>query len=491
MPRAKTLLAINDSLASWGEFVGFKPAKHHRLLVDTLEKAARGEKKKVILVLPTGSAKSTWSSVLFPPWYLMKYPKNGILACSHGAALAKHFGRKCRDLIEKYPEELGYQLSQTSQAADEWENSEGGYFFSAGVTGSIAGRRAHLGMIDDPVGSREQADSQIYRDKVWEWYRWDFTRRLQPNASVVIISTRWHEDDLVGRLLAKEPGEWELIHVPFTVETAEQEAIDPLGRKIGERIWPEYFTADMEKELRKDPRAWQALQQGSPSPDEGAHFTQEMLVGYNSYNDIPKDLRIYSVSDHAVRTKQMNDRTCIINFGVDSRNHIWILPDVWWKRADTLEATEQMLAVAKRHKPITWWSGRDNIRGSIGPFLRQRMLEEQIYVSLVEVVEGKDLTKRSQAIHGRCSMGMVHFPVFASWWAQAQDEILKFPRASHDDFVAALALIGMGLDQLVAAPMAEVEKEPEPFCLADVTAKWLRNQREKHSRKELAYANGL
>lgn len=421
----------------------------------------------------------------------MKYPRNGILACSHGAALAKHFGRKCRDLIDKYPEELGFKLSESSQAADEWEIQEGGYFFSAGVTGSIAGRRAHLGMIDDPVGSREQADSQTYRDKVWEWYRWDFTRRLQPNASVVIISTRWHEDDLVGRLLATEPGEWELIHVPFSVETPEQEAKDPLGRKIGERIWPEYFTADMEKELRKDPRAWQALQQGDPSPDEGAHFTKEMLVGYNSYSDIPKGLRIYTVSDHAVRTKQMNDRTCIIPFGVDSRNHIWILPDVFWKRVDTKEAVEEMIAVSKRRRPLTWWSGRDAIRGSIGPFLKQRMMEEQIYISMVEVVEAKDLTKRSQSIHGRASMGMVHFPAFASWWPMAMDEILKFPRASHDDFVAALALIGMGLDQLVSAPIVEQEKEPEPFCLKDVSVKWLKAQQEGFRRKETAYAHGL
>ena len=457
--------------------MGHVPAEHHKLLIRVLQEASEKPRSRVILVLPTGSAKSTYASVYFPPWYLKRHPNHGILACSHSAHLSESFGRKCRDMIDKFPVELGYSLSDRSQAAQEWETSAGSYYFAAGVTGRIAGRRAHLGLIDDPFGSREEADSAVYRDKVWDWWEWDFKRRLQPEASVILISTRWHEDDLVGRLLKRERGEWTLIHVPFSIETPAQEARDPLHRKIGDRLWPEYFTAQMEADLRKNARAWAALQQGEPSPDEGLMFTADMIVPYDSYDDIPKSLTMYCASDHAVRTREANDLSCFIPAGMDANGHLWIMPDAWWKRGHTGEQVSAMLDMAERREPMFWFAGRDHITGAIGPFLATQQAERHVYFALVELSDTSDKSKKAQAIHGMMSMGRVHFPAFAHWYSQAVAELLRFPAGEHDDFVDAIANLGRGLRYQRRATPAEPErKEPEPFSLKDINIKWLKAQ---------------
>lgn len=438
-----------------------------------------------MLILPTGAAKSTYASKLFPPHYLGKYPKKTILACSHSAHLATSFGRACRNLVDSHEVELGYKLSQDSQAADEWETDKGGEYFCAGVGGRICGRRADLGLIDDPIGSQEDADSETHREKVYQWYRTDFASRLKPNAAIVIMTTRYHEEDLAGRLMKEEGNEWEIIHLVMVVETPEQEAKDPLKRKIGERIWPEYFTEDMVRELKKHPRGFLTRQQGMPTPDEGAFFTKEMFVPYNSYSELPEDLTIYAASDHAVRVRQENDRTCMGAVGVDSRKHIWILPDLYWKRCDTLAAVDAMLELGKRRRPLFWWSGRDNIRGSIGPFLRERMMEQNVYINMVEIVEDKELKRRTQSIHARFAMGTVHCPTFAAWWPQALGELLQFPRSAHDDFVAWLALIGMGLDRVVAPQPVTAETREEVFDLHNIKGSWLKDQKRRARRAEV------
>ena len=428
---------IRSDLNQWARFNGYEPAAHHRMMNNLLMKVTRREIKKLMLILPTGCGKSVYSSILFPPWYLGRHPKHAILACSHSESMATKFGRAARNVVDRFGEVLGYKMSEWSSASGEWETTAGGEYFAAGVTQRIAGRRCDAGLIDDPFGSKDDADSALYRDRVWDWYGDDFMSRLKPEAVIILITTRWHEDDLAGRLMARERGEWTIVEVPRVVETPTEETNDPLGRKIGEMLWPEYFTMEQDTELRKDARAYQAKQQGKPSAETGAFFTSDMLVGYNSYADIPAEesMRFYCASDHAVRTKQMNDLNCFIPFGVDSKGVIWILPDVWWKRGDTGEQVDQMFLMAKRRNPIYWFSGKDHITGSIGPFLRTRMSDENTYFAVVELSDVADKMKKAQAIHGMCSIGKVRFPKFdASWWPQARAELLSFPHGTHDDF---------------------------------------------------------
>lgn len=399
--------------------------------------------------------------------------------------MATKFGRTCRNIVDLCPEELGYKMSEFSAAAGEWETNKGGVYFAAGVTQRIAGRRGDLGLIDDPFGSREDADSQARRDLVFDWYRSDFMSRLKPNACIVIISTRWHEDDLCGRLMQQERNEWTIIHLPRVVETPTHELNDPLGRKMGNMLWPEYFTKEQDAELRKDARAYQANQQGEPSAASGTFFTSDMLLGYNSYQELPSEesMRFYCASDHAVRTKQVNDLTCMIPFGVDYRGTIWILPDVWWQRGDAATQVDEMLNMARRRNPLYWFTGKDHITGSLGPFLRTRMHDESNYFNIVEMSDVADKVKKAQAIHGMMSVAKVRFPTFAQWWPQARSELMGFPHGAHDDFIDALANCGRGLLMLNRGQMpAKAEEAYKPFNLHSVNVSWLKEQKSKLDR---------
>ena len=167
-----------------------------------------------MLFLPPGSAKSTYGSILFPPWYLAGASHKSIIAASHTAELAERWGRKVRNIVEEDAAVLGYGLAGENRAAGRWETSAGGEYFAAGVGGSITGRRADLAIIDDPVRSREDADSETIRDKQWDWYNFDLVTRLKPDAAVILIMTRWHEDDLAGRILQAEEARWRVVRLP-------------------------------------------------------------------------------------------------------------------------------------------------------------------------------------------------------------------------------------------------------------------------------------
>jgi hypothetical protein len=223
---------VRRSLTEWCRYRGYEPAAHHRLLIDRLERVARGEIKRLAVFMPPGSAKSTYASILFPPYMMARQPGRSILAVSHTTELAEKWGRSVRNLIVEHSATLGVRLSDDSHAAGRWELDNGGEYYAAGVSAAIVGFRADGILIDDPIRSREDADSQHVRDKTWDWYKSELLTRLTPGGWVILIQTRWHEDDLAGRIIAEMEcgGErWEIVSLP-----AEAEPGDLLGRKPGE-----------------------------------------------------------------------------------------------------------------------------------------------------------------------------------------------------------------------------------------------------------------
>lgn len=475
--------SIRTSMRLWAQACGFQPAKHHDLMIERLEALDNGtaEKRKVMFFLPPGSAKSTYSSKLFPPKFLVK-PNRSILACSCSYTLAEQFGRYSRNLVKDHSSELGYELKQDSQSAGEWETTNGGLYFCAGVGAGIAGHRADLGLIDDPVGSQEDADSKLARDKQYAWYRNDFVPRLKPGAAQVLIMTRRHEEDLAGRLLAEEGEEWDVVKVPMIAGSD-----DPLGRSPGERLWPEWFTNEMLNDAKKNPQTFASLYQQEPSPEEGDVFKKDWLIPYtiDDLLRVQSELRIYCASDHAVSTAQDADLTCLLAGGVDADGVLWILPDVWWQRASSDQTVTAMLEMARRRHPIIWWAEKGHISKSIGPFLRKRMVEANVHVRIDEVNPARDKQTRAQAIAGRMSMGMVRFPKFATnWWPQAEHELLSFPHGKHDDFVDALAHLGRGLEFMTGNQRPAPEPERRHFQKSDLTFKWLKESDERRRRAE-------
>ena len=484
-------LLARDEFEFWCRLNQFKWSAHHRILGQHLEKVASGEIQRLAVLMPRGSAKSTYSSRLFPGFYLNKNPKHCIIAASHTQELADKHGRAARNFVTGNGPCIGLDMSPDSQAASRWATQQGGEYFGIGVGGSVVGSRADLVLLDDLIAGVEAADSQLEKDKVWDWLLFDLMPCMKPGARMVLVNNRWDQDDVAGRMFdpknehynAKEAAKWTVLRMPLVAE--DDGTPDLLNRKPGELLWPEYYTWDMVDSFKRDPRSWNAQYQQRPSAPDGDFFKKDWLQGYKP-DELPKNLRIYLASDHAVSTKQTADKTCVIPVGVCENNFIWVLPDIIWGRLDTHEVTEQVLDLIDRRKPLTWWAEKGHISQSIGPFLRRRMLERCIYTSIEEVTPAKNKRQRAQAIHGRMSMGMVKFPKFAPWWPDAEAEILSFRGEgdAHDDFVDTLSWIGRGLSTMTPAKAKQQRTDPRP---KPMTGAWLMEDEEYQKRQRAAY----
>lgn len=454
------------------------------------------EPLRLMVMTPPGTAKSTYLSKLFPPWVFAQFPilqeamqkvkeraePLGVLACSHSADIARDFGHVARNYAMAKEKYLGYQINRDSRAADKWALSNGCYYQSAGVDTGISGRRMHIGFIDDFCGQEQDANSQLFNDAVWVWYENDFVNRLQPIAARIIIANHRNEDDLCGRLLAKEKHKWRVIRFRLLIENEQQAAEDPLGRSVGEWIWPEYFTKEQVEERMSNPRA-SGIQQQEPSPQEGGFFRKDWLLGYDPSEiaDL-SEFRFYAASDHAVSEKQAADLTCLL-VGAYGRGKLYIMPDFAWERMGSKAAVDAMFKLVKKYRPINWWAEKGHISKSIGPFLQDRMIEEGVFASIQEVTPAADKMTRAQSIHGMMSMGLVRFPRFAPRWSAVERELLLFPNGKHDDFVDALAHLGRGIHEMSPGSKAVVLPTPKINDTAFTPSiKWLKETTKRHER---------
>lgn len=423
--------------------LGFKPAAHHVLLLDALEKVERGEIERLMVCMPPGSAKSTYTSVVFPSWFLGRNPKLSVIAASHTQELAERFGRRVRNLVaaKEFGNVFGISVADDSASAGRWDTTEGGEYFAAGVGGSITGRRADLAVIDDPVKSREDADSERSREKAWDWYTNDLLTRLKPGARQIVVMTRWHEDDLGGRILARERDRWHVIEIAMEALPG-----DPLGRKVGDRLWPEWFTDDMVQVAKMDTRAWNALYQQQPASEDGDYFKADW---FGEYDSLPPGLTYYGASDYAV-TEGSGDYTEHGVFGVDAMNNVYVVD--WWRGQSTSDVwIERKCGLIKAYRPLCWFGESGPIRRAVEPYMLRRMNELQAYCRLEWLPSISDKPTRARSFQALSSMGKVFVPRNAGWKSELMGQLLRFPVGKYDDGVDVCSLIGRGLE-LVHAP---------------------------------------
>jgi predicted phage terminase large subunit-like protein len=474
----------------------YQPQYFHCALAKALEEVEAGRLQRLIITFPPRHGKTELSTKRFPAWFIGRNPYNHVAVCTYNATFAEDLGRAVRNIIQQpafaqvFP---GVELKRDSAAADRMETTKDGALYFVGRGGSITGRGADIIVIDDPLKGHEEADSATIRQQLWDWYNSDITSRFMSDAgSVIIIQTRWHEDDLVGRLtdptnpcyVEEEAKQWKIINIPALAEEN-----DLLGRNPGEPLWPERFGVKYLLDFkRRNPRGFNALYQQRPTPDDGDFFKADSILEYMPQDAPPKSkLRIYMSSDHAVATKQENDRTCILIVGVDANDNIWVL-DCFWKRAKSDEVVEKLIDMFVKWKPERWYAEDDHITKSIGPFLKKRMSERNAWFSHSKVNAYADKQKKAQAIQGRMSQRMVLFPKTAPWWGDAKDELLKFPRARHDDFVDALSTIGRGLGGLVKAT-AERPVDTGPKAGTWAWVKKASKDAERERRRRVNFAS--
>lgn len=429
------------------------PARHHKLLIEKLQQVADGKIKRLMVFMPPGAAKSHYANVMFSAFMIGRKPGTKLLTASYSGEVADKWGRKVRSIVreEAYCRTFNVNLSQDSQAAGRWALDSGSEYYAVGVGGSVTSFRADLGIIDDPVKGREEADSETIRAKTIEWYKSDFWTRLKPDAAVVLIMTRWHEEDLAGWLLeeAKTGGEkWEVLRLPMIAEND-----DPLKRNAGESLWPEWFTPHMIEIARRDERMWSALYQQSPAPDTGNFFKREWL---RYYNTLPVNLRVYGASDYAV-TQGGGDYTVHGVFGVDSEDNIYVMD--WWRgQTESLAWVEQLMIMIKAHKPVTWFEEGGQINKSMGPLITKRQQETQAWCTRQQFNYGRQNKEmRAQSIRGRMQQGKIHFPKASLWCTDLISELLLFPAGKHDDQVDVLSLLGLALADVHGAQETPVQ----------------------------------
>jgi len=442
--------------------VGFEPARHHLLIIDALTKVAEGELDKVMVAMPPGSAKSTYASTLFPPWYLAQHPKRSVLAASHSGELAERFGRRCRDLIELNPEVLGVDVSQANRAAYRWQLAGDpmrmAEYYAVGTGVPIAGFRADLGLMDDPVKSKAEVMNEELRDKLWQWYLFDYKPRLKPNAAQVLIMTRWHEDDLAGRLLIAEPDEWTVIVLPMICEDVN----DPLGRAIGDRLWPDWFTEQQVVEAQRDPTVWNSLYQQRPSADEGTYWKRDWLMPVNPDFLPPMNtLRFYGGSDYAV-TKNGGDWTVHVVVALDTQDRPWLM-DLWRGQAPSDIWVDQWCKLVRQWKPMDWAEERGQIISGVGPFLERESLKQKAFTNREQFVSRLDKGVRGQSMRAIVSNRGLWYRADAPWRAELESELLAFPTGKWDDQHDALGLAGQLLDRALTGKEPPIEKpKPKP-----------------------------
>jgi predicted phage terminase large subunit-like protein len=433
----------------------YRPAKHHRVLGAALEEVEKGAYSRLQITLPPRHGKTKLASHLFAAWFAGRNPEKSIIVATYSEKFAWDHGRAVRDIIENplfghvFP---NVRLKPGSASMDRLETEAGGVLFFLGRGSGATGRGADVILLDDPTKDRKEADSPTIREQLWSWYTQVLQTRLMTKAGrIVIIQTRWHEDDLIGRLTdptnpcfsASEAKKWRVIDMPAIARDG-----DVLGRKHGDALWPERFDREYLDNIREtDIRGFQALYQGRPTPEEGSFFKAVQMRTYARMSDQPpkERLRFYAASDHAVSLEQGRDKTCLMVIGVDDHDQIWIQPDLFWQQADTQLVVETMTILMERYKPLFWWAEKGHISKSIGPFLRKRMLEKRVFCSLDELTPVGDKQTRAQSVQGRMAMLKILFPGFTRWWPEAHDQMLKFPQGAHDDFVDTLSLFGIGL----------------------------------------------
>lgn len=438
---------------------GYTVKKFHAIMANAFNEVVEGDCRRIILSIPPRNGKTETCAKKAIPYYLGKHPQRHVIYATYGGDLSKECGADVIHTMgtkryrEVFPE---VKLRKGGTAKDRIQTDQGGVGIFVGRGGAISGKGAHLLIVDDLVKDDEEANSPATMEKCWQWFNKVATTRLMDDKSqIIIIMTRWGDNDIIGRITdpdspnfdPEEAGKWKIIRIPALCDDPKS---DPMGRDHGEALWPERFSREfLEGNRRQDPRGFACLQQQNPTPDDGVFFKAESIKEYKD-GDQPKveDLRIYASSDYAVSTKQHNDSTCHLIVGVDYNKNIWIL-DCWWKKETSDKLVTAQLDLMRKWKPLTWWAEKGHISKSIMPFMRRRMIDEETFCHVEEVVPTGDKQTRAQSIKGYMAMGKVYFPRQAHWFGEAQNQILKFGGGSRfDDFVDALSLIGLGLSRV-------------------------------------------
>jgi predicted phage terminase large subunit-like protein len=436
------------------------------LIDQALTRALTTPDARLIISMPPQEGKSTLATKWAPAWLLNRSPDTRIVIASYAAAVARRMGRLIRDEITTHTDTLNIRLRDDVAAQNEFELAgRPGSVYAVGVGGALTSRPADAMIIDDPLKDREQADSETYRDRVWDWWTSTASSRLAPGAPVILILTRWHHADLAGRLLEQEDGDlWDVINIPAQADhRPEKGQTDPLGRAPGEYMLSARGRTTSQWDARKvqaGPRDWAALYQGRPSPEAGDLVPAEWAT-YDTPPWVERADGTKWVPGEDVELIQSWDLTF-----KDTKSSDYVVGQVWLRigvhayLVDQVRARMNINATLAAIRAMTRkWPQ------AVAKFVEDKangpavitLLSGQV-PGLIPVEPRGSKYSRAAAVSPFVHAHNVHLPTpeILPNVAELLEEARGFPNASHDDTIDALS---QALDQLLLLPILDEDDQ--------------------------------
>lgn len=430
LPLARADLAVFSALV----WPGLELAPHVELLVSALEQVERGEVKRLMVSMPPRHGKSLFCSQLFPAWALGRDPRRLLIGASHSQELADTFGRRVRNLLlddrfrAVFP---GCRLSDDSAAAHRFDTEGGGSYFGVGRGGGLTGRGGDIIVIDDPVKDTQETSSPVIRQSLKDWYSAVVHTRLQPGGAIVIVSTRWHLDDLSGWLIREHGDEgWRVINLPALAEPG-----DLLGRAVGGPLWPSHFPIDELEGYRRQlgPSLFLALYQGHPVAEGGAIFKDEWLKGrFELATFGGAEMMIQSWDCAFGKSSSSGDYSACVTlakkndhfFALNVAKGRWDFPTLKKKMGEFADVWNVDLVLVE-----------DTASGACA--LQELRAETTLPLKPVPATSDKRI--RWEAVSSLFENGRVFFPTGAAWLDETISELVTVPAAPYDDVTDALS----------------------------------------------------
>ena len=392
---------------------------HLIFIFDQIQDFLKSDKTGLILTVPPRHGKSEGVTVRLPVYVLEEDQKKRVIVAAYSQTLSDKFSRKTRRIAR-----ARIKLSEERTAVDDWETEEGGGYRSAGVGAGVTGMGADLIIIDDPVKNRAEADSPTYRNKVYEWFTDDLSTRLEPGGKMILIMTRWHEDDLAGRILASEEKEdWILVNIPALAEDN-----DPLGRKPGQALCPERYDEEALARLKRRLKtSFSALFQQRPQALEGGTFKAAWWKYYNPAA-LPHFNRIIHSWDTGFKANQKNDYSVGTIWG-ETQTGFYLL-DLFRGQVEYPDLKKMITAMAEKWRP----NGVLIEDKASGQSLIQD-LRRSTKLPIIGIPANDDKSTRASAISSIVEAGRVYLPETSPWLADYLIEMGNFPNAPNDDQV--------------------------------------------------------
>lgn len=445
-------------MAEWLSGGRWVAAKHHDLLAEKLVDIVAGRIKRLIVEMPPRHGKSELCSVWFPVWYLNLRPEARIILSSYEADFAASWGRRVRNTIQEHAPELRARIADDSSAANRWHTTAGGGMVTAGVGGAITGRGADVLIVDDPIKNAQEANSATVREHIWEWWTSTARTRLQPDGAVILVMTRWHLDDLAGRLKSQEDGEeWEVLTLPAVAEGE-----DVLGRNPGDPLWPEQYDGESLERTQGavGPYVWDALYQQRPTAPGGAIMLREWWE-HRRYDIADRKTQLGTVGRYISWDTGMKD-------GDDNAYTVAAVGDLWadyrlglrdvYRHRLTFPALPQAIE-SMAHT----WNHDGKLRGIIVEDKASGISAIQTLRSsapkwisdlLIPFQPSGDKEHRAKQAAVWCANGSVWLPKpddKVPWLFDFERELFEFPRAQFADQVDAFSQLILYVEHLLSA----------------------------------------